>query len=112
MQAHDDVLSFDFDIFIGGHLTRLGTREDVVTQKEYVLDMRANAAQALQTVDFFSIDQQTGFENLWLLLDTYLDAVTQECTELTLQKWSGRLGGADVFTASLCFRLVESLRLN
>ena len=112
VRAHDDVLSFDFETFIGGHLTRLGTREDVEIQKQYVLDMRANAAQALQTVDFFAIAQETGFENLWLLFDTYLDAVSEECAQLTLDSWAGRLGGAEVFTASHCFRLVESLRIN
>jgi glyoxylase-like metal-dependent hydrolase (beta-lactamase superfamily II) len=112
VRAHDDVLSFDFETFIGGHLTRMGTREDVEIQKQYVLDMRANAAQALQTVDFFAIAQETGFENLWLLFDTYLDAVSEECAQLTLDSWAGRLGGAEVFTASHCFRLVESLRIN
>lgn len=44
VQAHNDVLSFELAVFIGGHLTRLGTRQDVETQKAYVLDMQANAA--------------------------------------------------------------------
>ena len=36
--AHDQILAYDFDTFIGGHLTRLGTREDVETAKDFVLD--------------------------------------------------------------------------
>ena len=59
-----------------------------------------------------TIAQQTGFENSWLLFDTYLDAVAQECTDLTLTKWKERLAGADVFTSSHCFKLVESLRID
>ncbi|MFQ6026346.1 MAG: SMP-30/gluconolactonase/LRE family protein [Dehalococcoidia bacterium] len=111
VRAHDEVLSYEFETFIGGHLTRLGTRKDVEIQREYVLDMQANAAQALQTVDFMGIAQQTGFQNLWLLFGTYLDAVAEECNDLTLEKWESRLGGADLFTASHCARLLEALRI-
>lgn len=112
IKAHDEVLSFDFDTFIGGHLTRLGTRDDVKTQHEYILDVQANAAASFQKVDFFAVAQQTGFENQWLLFDTYLDAVAQECTNLTLQKWGNRLGGADIFTFDHCWVTAESLRID
>jgi len=112
VQALDDVLSFDFDTIISGHLTRSGTREDVEIQREYVLDVQANAAQALQTVDFSAIAQETGFENPWLLFDTYLSTVAQECTDLTLPKWTDRLGGADVFSFSHCFKFLHSLRID
>ena len=68
----------------------------VEIQQEYILDMQANTAQALQTVDFFAIAQETGFENPWLLFDTYLGAVAQECAKLTLPKWQDQLGAADI----------------
>ena len=111
VRALDDVLSFDFDTIISGHLTRSGTREDVEIQREYVLDVQANAAQALQTVDFSTIAQETGFENPWLLFNTYLSAVAQECTDLTVPQWTDQLGGADVFAFSHCFKFVHSLRI-
>ncbi len=57
------------------------------------------------------IAQQTGFENPWLLFGTYLGAVEEECADLTLEKWAGLLGGADLFTASHCARLIISMRL-
>ena len=93
-------------------MSRLGSRQDVEVQKEYVLDIQANAAQALQTVDFFAIAGQVGFSNAWLLFDTYLDEVAKECTVLTLEKWDGQLGGADIFTPDNCFSMVESLRID
>jgi glyoxylase-like metal-dependent hydrolase (beta-lactamase superfamily II) len=110
-RAHDEVLSFEFDTFIGGHLGRPGTREDVEAQKEYILDMQANAAQALQTVDFFAIAQEVGFANPWLLFDTYLDALAQECADLTEPEWIDRLGGVDVWTFDHCLLIAESLRI-
>jgi glyoxylase-like metal-dependent hydrolase (beta-lactamase superfamily II) len=111
-RAHDEVLSYDFDTFIGGHLGRPGTREDVETQKKYMLDIQANAAQALQTVDFMAIGQEVGFENAWLLFDTYLDAVAQTCADLTEPNWVDRLGGVDVFTFDHCWVVAESLRID
>ena len=112
IEAHDEALSFGFETFIGGHLSRLGTRQDVEIQKEYVLDMQANAIQALQTVDFFAVAQNVGFSNVWLLFDSYLDEVAKECTILTLEKWDGQLGGADIYTPDHCFSMVESLRID
>ena len=111
-EAHEELLSIDFDILISGHLGRLGTPEDVERQQEYILDIQANAIQALQTVDFFAIAQETGFENSWLLFDAYLDAVGQECADLTLDKWLGQLGGADIWTFQHCSVVVESLRID
>ncbi len=110
--AHDQILEFDFETYIGGHVTRLGTRGDVEIQKEYILDMQNNAAQALQTVDFSAVAGEVGFENVWLLIDTYFERLEEECTRLTLEKWSGRLGGVDLFTPGHCTRLIESLRLD
>jgi glyoxylase-like metal-dependent hydrolase (beta-lactamase superfamily II) len=110
--AHDQILEYDFDTFIGGHLTRLGTREDVEIQKEYINDVRANAGNALQTVNFMTIAQETGFENQWLLFNTYIDAVAQTCADETEPAWVERLGGADVFTVDHCRVTADSLRLD
>ena len=110
--AHDQILAYDFDTFIGGHLTRLGTREDVEVQKEYVLDVQANAGEALANVDFMAIAGDVGFENQWVLFGAYFDAVAQYCADLTEEKWVGVLGGADVFTFGHCWVMQESLRID
>ncbi len=41
VNAHDQILAFDFKAYIGGHLNRHGDRKDVETQKEYVSDLFA-----------------------------------------------------------------------
>lgn len=110
--AHAFVLEYDFDVFIGGHLTRAGSREDVETQQAYMADILTNAATALQEVDFFAVAQETGFENQWLLFDTYLDRVAQHCTDATVPNWVDTLGGVDVFTYSHCWTVMESLRID
>ena len=41
-------LRYPFDTYIGGHLTRLGTRDDVVIQQEYVAELKTQAANAIR----------------------------------------------------------------
>lgn len=110
--AHDQALAYDFEVLVAGHLGRTATREDVERQKEYILDVQANALTALQTVDFMEVASRTGFANAWLLFGTYLDEVAQECTRLTEAEWVGVLGGADLFTESHCAVVAESLRID
>jgi hypothetical protein len=49
LEAPAQALGYPFRTFIGGHLTRLGTRDDVVIQQEYVADLKAQAASAIDT---------------------------------------------------------------
>ena len=112
VQAHDDILGFDFETFIGGHVTRLGTRQDVDIQKQYIMDVRDNALYGLQTVDFMAVGQRVGFENPWLLFDTYLSEVADVCANRTIPNWIDRLAGADVFTRSHCVVFADSLRID
>jgi glyoxylase-like metal-dependent hydrolase (beta-lactamase superfamily II) len=112
LKAHDTILSYDFDWLVSGHFGRLATRQDVEVQKAYMQDIVANAQTALKTVDFMAIASQTGFENLSLLFDTYLKAVSQKCAGLTVPKWVDRLGGVDVWTGSHCFKVIEALRID
>ena len=111
MKAHDIILSYDFKHLVSGHWGRLATREDVEVQKSYMSDIVANAAQALKSVDFYAIAKKTGYANTSLLFDTYLDAVTQKCADLTVPKWVDQLGGVDVWTGDHCYDVIMSLRV-
>jgi hypothetical protein len=63
-------------------------------------------------VDFYANAKETGFENTALLFDTYLDAVTQKCADLTQPKWTNRLGGADIWTFDHCYAVIMALRID
>jgi glyoxylase-like metal-dependent hydrolase (beta-lactamase superfamily II) len=61
IEAHDIALNnYDFDTFVGGHITKLGTRNDVMVQRELVSDLEKAAAQANQQVSFSEIAKQVG----------------------------------------------------
>lgn len=112
LAAPDKILEYDFDTYIGGHLTRLGTSEDVMIQKEYFQDIQNSAAKANQEVSFMKIGQKVGFENPWLVFQIYADTISQQCTDEVVPKWINRLGGVDLFTYDHCWRISESQRID
>lgn len=114
IKAHDIALNrYDFDTFVGGHLTRLGTRDDVKVQKEFVSDLESAASKANHDVYFVTIAKQIGhFEIPWLLYSKFTDAVNQKCVDSMLPKWESKLGGADQFTSTHCFTMSEALRVD
>jgi glyoxylase-like metal-dependent hydrolase (beta-lactamase superfamily II) len=114
VQAHDIVLNnYDFDTFVGGHLTRVGTREDVQIQREFISDLINASNRANQNVTFGEILQKVGgpTNNVWALFGTYLDTVDERCTNEMLPKWQHRLGGAEEFMFTQCTSMTESLRI-
>ena len=114
IKAHDIALSYDFDTFVGGHLTRVGTREDVQVQREFIRDLVAASNRANQNVTFSEVMEKVGgpTNNLWAIFKTYLDTVAEQCTNEMLPKWQQRLGGAQEFMFSHCWTMAESLRID
>jgi glyoxylase-like metal-dependent hydrolase (beta-lactamase superfamily II) len=113
IRAHDIILNnYDFDTFIGGHLTKLGTRNDVIVQKEFISDLEKAAAKANQDITFGSIAKQVGhFENPWFIFNKYLEAVNGQCVNDMLPKWQNKLGGAQEFMGTHCITMSEALRV-
>jgi glyoxylase-like metal-dependent hydrolase (beta-lactamase superfamily II) len=114
IKAHDIALNnYDFDTIVAGHLTRLGTRNDVIVQKEFVSDLEKAAGKANQEVLFSKIAGQVGrFDNPWLIFSKYIDAVNEDCVNNMLPKWENRLGGAQQFMSTHCFTMAESGRVD
>ncbi len=112
IDAHDAVLSYDFDVLVGGHLSRPGTRSDVEVQQAYVRDLVAAAQEGQRTVNFGAVAGEVGFANRWLLVKTYMDRVADHCTGIMLGKWKGKLGGAAVSTPGHCWIMQEHLNIN
>ena len=112
IDAHPTILRYDFDVFVGGHLSRPGTRADVETQQAYIADLVAAAQEGHRTTFFADIAATTGFANRWLLVKTYMDSVADKCASTMLAKWHGKLGGAAVSTPGHCWVMQEHLAIN
>ena len=114
IKAHDIVLNnYNFDTFVGGHLTRLGTTNDVIVQKEFISDLGKAAGKANDEILFSDIVKQVGnFDNPWLIFSKYVDAVDEKCVQYMLPKWEKRLGGAHEFMSTHCFAMSEPGRID
>jgi glyoxylase-like metal-dependent hydrolase (beta-lactamase superfamily II) len=107
----DVALSYPWRHFIGGHLGRLGTRDDVIVHQQYFADMAESARTALASVDPTPFFMRYG-ANVWAAVKTYIDTVTEQAAAPIVQKYTGVLAAADVFTASSALALIESMRLD
>ena len=112
LEAPAQALGYPFRTFIGGHLTRLGTRDDVVIQQEYVTDLKVQAASAIDTFNVADVYQSVDPANPWAIFRAYLDGVAAQTANAVVPRWIDRLGGADVYTLPNAYQLVESLRID
>jgi hypothetical protein len=89
---------------------RLGTRDDVTLQQQYVADLSAGA-RTLGTVDPTPFFVKYG-NNSWAAIKGYLDAVADSAAAPVIEKYTGVLAAADVFTDSTALWVLESIRLD
>jgi glyoxylase-like metal-dependent hydrolase (beta-lactamase superfamily II) len=111
IEAPSIALTYPWKHFIGGHMGRLGNRDDVATHRQYMADIAASARTALDTVDPTPYLAKDG-ENTWVGMRGYLDALTAAAAAPVIEKYAGVLAAADVFTASSTFHVMQSIRLD
>ena len=111
IKAPATALTYEWTQFIGGHMGRLGTRDDIGVHQQYMADIVSSSRTALATVDPTPFFVKYG-ENTWAAVRGYLDAVTAAVATPVIEKYTGVLAAADVFTASMTFHVMQSLRLD
>ena len=111
VEAPATALSYPWKHFIGGHMGRLGSRQDVAMQQRYMVDIAASSRTALDTVDPEPYFVRYG-ANAWAAMRGYLDAVTAVAATPVIEKYTGVLAAADVFTISTTFHVMQSIRLD
>jgi glyoxylase-like metal-dependent hydrolase (beta-lactamase superfamily II) len=104
-------LTYPWKTLISGHLGRLATRDDVVLHQQYMADLDAASRAAIDTVDPTPYFMKYG-ANAWAGVKGYLDAVADAAAAPVIEKYTGVLGAADVFTRDVAFWLMESIRLD
>jgi glyoxylase-like metal-dependent hydrolase (beta-lactamase superfamily II) len=113
IEATDKALAYPWKHFIGGHLGRLGTRNDVTVHKQYVMDIVDSIKSVMNgsTIDPTPYFQKYG-ENTWAAVKEYLDAITNAAATPIVDKYTGVLAAADVYTKGTTYWILESLRLD
>jgi glyoxylase-like metal-dependent hydrolase (beta-lactamase superfamily II) len=111
VEAPAHALAYPWKHYIGGHLGRLGTRDDVTLHQQYMADIDASVRTALNTVDPTPYFVKYG-PNVWAGVKGYLDACADTAAAPVIEKYTGVLAAADVFTGSTAFWVMESIRLD
>jgi glyoxylase-like metal-dependent hydrolase (beta-lactamase superfamily II) len=97
--AMDQMLEYDFQTVVSGHMALFGTPEDEQTNREYVRDLRDCAAKAMRMVDLKQAAATAGVpdDNRQARLKVWMDAVVTRAAELMPASWDQHLGGTDIF---------------
>jgi glyoxylase-like metal-dependent hydrolase (beta-lactamase superfamily II) len=111
VEAPSTALTYPWKHFIGGHMGRLGTRDDVAIHRRYMADITDSSRKALDSVDPTPYFTKLG-EDGAAAVKGYLDAVTAAAAAPVIEKYTGVLAAADVFTASIAYDVIQSIRLD
>lgn len=111
--APDTAMSYPWTHYIGGHMGRIGNRDDIALHQQYVADIVDSAQAALSSVDPTQYFVKYGV-NAWAGVQAYLDEVTSRTAQPVVAKYTGVLAGADLETMSFttAFSVLQSLRLD
>ncbi len=103
---------WDFDILVGGHVGRTGTRADVALHLAFIEDLRDAAEAALaKTTPGEGVDPADR-SNPWAVFDNYIDRVVVHCVNELTPKWSSKLAAFDVYIWDQCYAMEQSLRID
>jgi glyoxylase-like metal-dependent hydrolase (beta-lactamase superfamily II) len=111
LAAPATAMAYPWKHFIGGHMGRPGTRDDMAVYQQYVADLIENINKALVTVDPTPFFTKYG-NNSWAAVKTYQAAQVAYASAPVIKKYTGVLAAADVYTDSTAFHILESIRLD
>jgi glyoxylase-like metal-dependent hydrolase (beta-lactamase superfamily II) len=111
LEAPAKALAYSWTHFIGGHLGRLGTRDDLTVHQQYMADIAESSRKAIDTVDYTPYFAKYP-DNPWAAFRGGLDETVATAAAPVIEKYTGVLAAADVFTESTTFQVLQSIRLD
>ena len=106
LKVFDQLMAYDFDVLVPGHLTYLADREDVRMSKDYALDVYRTVKRIHDGTDQMKVMSQAAqkysWDNKFAIFRTLLDGVVSQCAVEIQGRWIDRLAGVDVFGESHC----------
>ncbi|WDI30100.1 MBL fold metallo-hydrolase [Hyphococcus flavus] len=104
MAFFDMILEYEFDHILSGHVSVLGTREDVIIARDYANDVWQTVGAGM--ADFFDRFNSTfadiGHKNANLAYRATIEAVRRDCARQIIDRWTGKLSVVEVWADSHC----------
>jgi len=107
IRAHADALTYDFDVFVGGHVSRLGTRKDVEVAAQFVNELQTTAASVLG-LDFPAYIKDHPATDKWNLHNEYERELSEKCYAELLPRWASRLADSETYLRDNCWAMIEA----
>jgi glyoxylase-like metal-dependent hydrolase (beta-lactamase superfamily II) len=111
LEAPAKALEYPWTHFIGGHLGRLGSRDDLALHQQYMADIAESSKKAIDTVDYTPYFAKYP-DNPWAAFRGGLEETVATAAAPVIEKYTGVLAAADVFTESTTFQVLQSIRLD
>ena len=106
IKVFDELLAYDFDVLVPGHLTCLANREDVLQSKEYALDVYKTVKRIHDGTDQMKVMAEAAekytWDNKFALFRTLLDDVIDKSYSEIRERWIKKLAAVDVWGRSHC----------
>lgn len=104
LESFETFLSYEFDHFLSGHVSVLGNRDDVITARDYALDVRDTIHGLMPS---FNDRVMTGmeavsFQNGNLAYRYAMESIRDACAENIIGRWQAELSVVDVWADSHC----------
>jgi glyoxylase-like metal-dependent hydrolase (beta-lactamase superfamily II) len=104
LKVFDELLAYDFDVLVTGHLTSLGNRQDVIDTKNYTMDVYETVKRIHNSADqskmAMDIVNQFGPENKFLIFDRIIEPIIEQSYQEIKPRWIDKLAGVDIYGRS------------
>jgi len=101
-----------FEKLVGGHVSRIGTHDDVKLQIAFDDDIKAAASAALRSQAFGTELNGAEPANSWAFVSDYTARVAGQCVATMTPKWKDKLAAFDTFIWDQCYAMEQSLRVD
>jgi len=105
----DEILKYDFDTILSGHVSILGNREDVIVARDYVRDVRQTALNGMAAMlpTFEKTFAAIGHKNGNLAYRVAIETVRRDCAAQIIDRWKDELSVADVWAHTHCESVIQ-----
>lgn len=105
----DEILQYDFDTILSGHVSILGNREDVVIARDYVRDVRDTALKGMAAMlpTFEKTFAAMKYQNGNLAYRIAVETMRRDCATQIIDRWKTKLSVVDVWAHSHCETVIQ-----
>ena len=109
VEAHRQILTFDFQTLVAGHVSRLGTRADVEIQLAFLKDLADACERAYAQLPFPAfLAAKASQKASWDRHEDYEGALVERVAADVGPRWRGKLEGFETYFRDNCWAMLET----